>query len=166
MGIRRIPSRWHGVSPVSACAVRSLLDGLPLFLRGQISIPDHPQLIRELRLLERRAARSGKDSVDHGVGGHDDHANGLFGAMHLATSKRNQVPTFGPIITTSSGYTTPVGVWAGSKAGTGSRLTPEQQAQRRREAYEASMMDATHREASGDRDCSYTARYERNWRTD
>jgi len=61
------------------------LDGLPLFLRGQVSIPDHPQLVRELRLLERRTARSGKDAVDHGVGGHDDYANALAGAMSLAT---------------------------------------------------------------------------------
>jgi hypothetical protein len=60
------------------------LDGLPKFLRGLISIPDHSSLIRELRLLERRTARSGKDCVDHGIGGHDDFANSLFGCLHLA----------------------------------------------------------------------------------
>jgi hypothetical protein len=32
-------------------------------------------LLRELRLLERRTHRSGKDSVDHGRSGHDDLAN-------------------------------------------------------------------------------------------
>ena len=37
------------------------LEGLPNFSRGTISIPDHPLLIRELRLLERRTARSGKN---------------------------------------------------------------------------------------------------------
>jgi len=37
-------------------------------------------------LLERRTARSGKDTVDHGVGGSDDFANSLFGALHLAAS--------------------------------------------------------------------------------
>jgi hypothetical protein len=59
------------------------LEGLPAFSRGAISIPNHPLLIRELRLLERRTARSGKDSVDHGPSGSDDHANVLFGAMYL-----------------------------------------------------------------------------------
>ena len=62
------------------------LAGLPLFTRGIVSIPDLAQLLRELRLLERRTARSGKDSVDHGVGGSDDYANALFGALHLAVS--------------------------------------------------------------------------------
>jgi hypothetical protein len=67
------------------------LEGLPLFTRGLVSIPDHAQLIRELRLLERRTARSGKDSVDHGVGGSDDHSNVLFGAMHLAVKPPDAV---------------------------------------------------------------------------
>jgi hypothetical protein len=67
------------------------LEGLPLFTRGLVSIPDHAQLIRELRLLERRTARSGKDTVDHGVGGSDDHSNVLFGAMHLAVKPPDAV---------------------------------------------------------------------------
>jgi hypothetical protein len=76
------------------------LEGLPLFTRGLVSIPDHAQLIRELRLLERRTARSGKDSVDHGVGGSDDHSNVLFGAMHLA-AKPAETVIVPPIIVTS-----------------------------------------------------------------
>ncbi len=58
------------------------LEGLPLFVRGQVRIPDHPILCRELRLLERRTTRAGRDSVDHGSGGSDDHSNALFGALH------------------------------------------------------------------------------------
>jgi hypothetical protein len=73
------------------------LEGLPLFTRGLISIPDHAQLVRELRLLERRVARSGKDSVDHGVGGSDDHSNVLFGAMHLAVKPPDAV-ICGPVV--------------------------------------------------------------------
>jgi hypothetical protein len=65
------------------------LEGLPAFSRGTISIPNHPLLIRELRLLERRTARSGKDSVDHGPSGSDDHANVLFGAMYLLRRRPN-----------------------------------------------------------------------------
>jgi hypothetical protein len=73
------------------------LDGLPMFLRGLVSIPDHHELVRELRLLERRAARSGKDAVDHGVGGHDDHANALFGALAVA-AKPPEVKFVAPIV--------------------------------------------------------------------
>jgi hypothetical protein len=66
------------------------LEGRVLFARGLISIPDQPQLLRELRLRERRTARSGKDSVDHGVGGSDDYANSLFGAMYVAVQAAAQ----------------------------------------------------------------------------
>jgi hypothetical protein len=69
------------------------LEGLPLFARGLVSIPDKPILLRELRLLERRTARSSKDSVNHGVGGSDDYANSLFGAMNLAIGRPRFVAT-------------------------------------------------------------------------
>jgi Terminase large subunit, T4likevirus-type, N-terminal len=59
------------------------LEGLTAFTRGQLSFPEHKPLIRELRLLERRVSRSGKDAVDHPVGGADDHANVLFGAITM-----------------------------------------------------------------------------------
>jgi hypothetical protein len=55
-----------------------------LFARGGISLPNHPVLLRELRLLERRTHRSGKDSVDHGLRGHDDHANAALGCAARA----------------------------------------------------------------------------------
>ena len=51
------------------------LEALPLFTRGLVRLPDHPKLLRELRLLERHTHRSGKDTVDHPRNGHDDHAN-------------------------------------------------------------------------------------------
>lgn len=63
------------------------LEALPLFTRSVVSIPNHPQLIKELRLLERRVHRSGKDVVDHGRNGHDDHSNALAGALHFAANK-------------------------------------------------------------------------------
>jgi hypothetical protein len=59
------------------------LESVPLFNRSAISVPDHAILLRELRGLERRVHRSGKDSVDHGSHGHDDHANALVGAAYL-----------------------------------------------------------------------------------
>ena len=74
------------------------LDGLSTFTRGQIGIPDYAPLIRELRLLERRVSRSGKDSVDHPVGGSDDHANVLFGVIWLLSKRVFDVSIVSPII--------------------------------------------------------------------
>jgi hypothetical protein len=75
------------------------LEGLPHFMRGLVSLPDQPQLIRELRLLERRTARSGRDSVHHGQSGSDDYANVLFGALYLAAGKREQhIPMAAPFV--------------------------------------------------------------------
>ena len=71
--------------PRSALYLESIAD----FSRGAVSIPDHPQMIRELRLLERRTSRSGKDSVDHPRNGSDDFANALAGAMYLCRSGRS-----------------------------------------------------------------------------
>jgi hypothetical protein len=59
------------------------LECAPLFARGLVRLPNHPKLLRELRLLERRVHRSGKDSVDHGRNGHDDHANAVCGVLQL-----------------------------------------------------------------------------------
>jgi hypothetical protein len=41
------------------------LEVLPLFSRGLVSLPDHPVLLRELRLLERIPGRVGRDQVTH-----------------------------------------------------------------------------------------------------
>jgi hypothetical protein len=57
------------------------LETLPLFSRGLVRLPDHPRLLRELRLLERHTHRSGRDTVDHGRNGHDDHANAVCGVL-------------------------------------------------------------------------------------
>jgi hypothetical protein len=74
-----------GIKYVAADRPKSelYLETLPLFARGLVAIPHHPRLIRELRLLERRTHRSGKDTVDHGRSGHDDAANALAGCMVL-----------------------------------------------------------------------------------
>jgi hypothetical protein len=61
------------------------LEALPIFTRGLVSLPDHSRLTRELRLLERRASRVGKDVVDHGRTGSDDYANALCGVLYALT---------------------------------------------------------------------------------
>jgi hypothetical protein len=63
------------------------LESLPLWTRSQINIPDHSRLLRELRLLERRTHRSGKDTVDHGSSGCDDAANAVCGCAVFAARR-------------------------------------------------------------------------------
>jgi hypothetical protein len=67
------------------------LEMLPVFARAGVSIPNHPTMIRELRLLERRTSRSGKDSIDHPQNGSDDYANSLAGVLYEC-SKRGRLP--------------------------------------------------------------------------
>jgi hypothetical protein len=62
------------------------LEGLPLFSRGLVSLPEHGRLARELRLLERHTSRVGRDVIDHGRNGSDDYSNAVFGALHLTMS--------------------------------------------------------------------------------
>ncbi len=61
---------------------------LPLLNSGKIALLDHPRLIAQLCGLERRIARSGKDSIDHGPGGHDDIANAVAGALVRVEASR------------------------------------------------------------------------------
>jgi hypothetical protein len=77
------------------------LEVVPQFARGVVSIPDHPRLIRELRLLERRTHRSGKDSVSHPSHGSDDHANALAGLLWLIRAEPAKPMTFAvPVVLT------------------------------------------------------------------
>jgi hypothetical protein len=62
------------------------LDVLPLFTSGRLRILDNQRLIHQFTNLERRTARSGKDSVNHPVGGQDDVANAAAGAAVLVAS--------------------------------------------------------------------------------
>jgi len=69
--------RKESISYVNSELNASLLylESLVLFTRGLVSLPDHPALLRELRLLERIPGRVGKDQVTHPRGVHDDSAN-------------------------------------------------------------------------------------------
>lgn len=61
------------------------LESEPLFARGAIRIPNERTLVSELRQLERRTHRGGRDSIDHPPAGHDDFANSCCGAAWLAS---------------------------------------------------------------------------------
>jgi len=64
---------------------------LPKLNAGRVELLDNPRLIRQLLGLERRTARSGKESIDHAPGGHDDLANAAAGAAVAVESQEGRV---------------------------------------------------------------------------
>lgn len=60
---------------------------LPLLNSTQIKLLDDHRLATQLLGLERRTSRSGKDTIDHGPGGHDDIANVVAGVASIALNK-------------------------------------------------------------------------------
>jgi hypothetical protein len=67
-------------------------DLLPMLNAGSITLPKSERLVNQLCGLERRTARSGKDSIDHGPGSHDDLANAVAGAADQASGRRAHIP--------------------------------------------------------------------------
>jgi hypothetical protein len=63
-------------------------DVLPLMNSGKVELLDLAKLEAQFVGLERRMARSGKDSIDHAPGAHDDLANAACGALLRAGSYR------------------------------------------------------------------------------
>jgi hypothetical protein len=81
-----VSSAWRKCNitytPALLTASETYLEGLPLWTQARVRIPDHPILVRELRLLERMPTRMGKDQVFHPRSSHDDYANVTFGALY------------------------------------------------------------------------------------
>lgn len=59
------------------------LNSLPLLNSGKVQLLDHQRLISQFIGLERRTARSGRDSIDHSPGQHDDIVNAVCGGLLL-----------------------------------------------------------------------------------
>jgi hypothetical protein len=80
--------RVHGISYEPAEQNRSelYLAFLPILNSGRLELLDHPRMVSQFCGLERRTARSGKDTVDHAPGAHDDLANAVAGAASLMGS--------------------------------------------------------------------------------
>jgi hypothetical protein len=57
---------------------------LPLMNSRRAELLDNKRLVTQLCSLERRTARGGRDSIDHGQGAHDDLINSAAGAIVLA----------------------------------------------------------------------------------
>ena len=62
-------------------------DMLPLLNSRKVQLLDDRRLISQLHGLERKTARGGRDSIDHGPGSHDDVANAVAGALVLASGR-------------------------------------------------------------------------------
>src|SRR4030095_12492 len=56
---------------------------VPVTNSGGVELPDGKRLFNELRRLERRRGRTGKDTVDHPPRLHDDSANSVAGVSYL-----------------------------------------------------------------------------------
>lgn len=54
---------------------------LPLLMGARVELLDEERLRRQFLGLERRTARGGRDSIDHGPGAHDDVANVVAGVL-------------------------------------------------------------------------------------
>ena len=79
----------HGIEYRPAAKPKSDLyrEMLPLINAGKAELLDNTRLLVQLVSLERRTARGGRDSIDHGPGGHDDVANSVAGALLLANKR-------------------------------------------------------------------------------
>jgi hypothetical protein len=78
--------REHGIAyePAGKTTSEIFLEALPAVNAHQVELLDHPRLIAQLTRLERRTSRSGRDSVSHPPGGHDDLAAVGLGVLALA----------------------------------------------------------------------------------
>jgi len=76
------------VEPAKLNKSEIYLEFEPLIAQGSVELLDHKRLIAQLRGLERRTRSIGKDSVDHGPGGHDDICNSACGALVYAAQDK------------------------------------------------------------------------------
>jgi hypothetical protein len=67
------------------------LNLLPLVNSAKVRLLGSQRLVSQLIGLERQTARSGKDSIDHARGAHDDVANAVAGALLAAMATRPQI---------------------------------------------------------------------------
>jgi hypothetical protein len=80
--------RFYGVhyEPAEKSKSDLYIDFLPMLNSRTIDLLDNDRLTNQFTDLERRTARSGKDSIDHAPGMHDDVANAVAGVAVLIDS--------------------------------------------------------------------------------
>jgi len=69
------------------------LNLLPTLNAKRVELLDHPRLVSQLCGLERKTARSGKDSIHHAPGARDDLVNSVADAAALALGHQGVVVT-------------------------------------------------------------------------
>lgn len=96
--------RVHGIKYVFSEQDRSALylGLLPYVNARSVVLIEQPELLRELRGLERRRGTSGRDKVDHRAGSHDDRANAAAGAL-VSAAARKEKPLRGGVIAVGRG---------------------------------------------------------------
>jgi hypothetical protein len=90
----------HGVeyAPTNLTKNEIYLTALPMLNSARVELLDHPRCISQLCALERRTARSGKDSIDHPPNQHDDVCNAVCAALVFASRRANtEIPIVGPL---------------------------------------------------------------------
>jgi hypothetical protein len=89
----RYAGRWpcdefakHGIDCETAELDHSGLyvEALSAINSGRVELPPCRTMTRQLEALERRTSRSGRDTIAHPPGGHDDRANAAAGVVALA----------------------------------------------------------------------------------
>ncbi|TIT36185.1 MAG: hypothetical protein E5W65_10500 [Mesorhizobium sp.] len=82
--------RKHGIEYRVADKPRSDLyrDLLPLLNSRTVDLLDDDKLVNQIVGLERRVARGGKESIDHGPNAHDDLANSVAGLVEMLSPSR------------------------------------------------------------------------------
>ena len=85
--------RTHGIEYALSDRSKSDIyrDCLPILNSGRAQLLDIKRLGSQLCGLERRTARSGRDSIDHAPGAHDDLANAACGALLLVGSEKQRM---------------------------------------------------------------------------
>jgi hypothetical protein len=116
-GVKRVVGdRYAGEWPVSRFAAHGITfeqsakpksdlyhDFLPLANSKRIELLEHQRLSAQLVGLERRVARSGRDSIDHSPGGHDDIANAVAGVLvGLELDRRPALVKSGDLLTVNA----------------------------------------------------------------
>lgn len=86
----REPFKRHGVTYDPAAKPKSDLyrDTLPLINSRKVELIDDAKMITQFVGLERRTARSGRDSIDHAPNSHDDLCNAVAGVLTNINGRR------------------------------------------------------------------------------
>jgi hypothetical protein len=92
--------REHGIT-YEQCEMNKselYLAFVPVTNSGGIELPDDRRLLSQLRRLERKRGRAGKDTVDHPPRLHDDLANAVAGVSYLLNNVKSTRREFNPAL--------------------------------------------------------------------